>query len=182
MCEWRHLKMLKRAGRGHAADGIMGTWPGELGVVCPACPHPSIWWHEVISLGILIGNVLLTFSCVLDFSTYFFSPLMHAFNSSDALYPVRRRTQVWGQAGQALSRMLCTESTSSRKWIRRRWAPALASLLLIMRTQNSLRGMPQLVQASVSSLIMSLSREVGWETCRKARGRYSLPIHQAFCA
>ena len=42
MCEWRHLKMLKRAGRGHAADGVKGTQPGELGVVCPACPHPDI--------------------------------------------------------------------------------------------------------------------------------------------
>ncbi|OBZ73392.1 hypothetical protein A0H81_06621 [Grifola frondosa] len=38
---WRHLKMLKRAGRGHAAAGIDATAPGELVIECPACPHPG---------------------------------------------------------------------------------------------------------------------------------------------
>jgi len=38
MREWQHLKMLKRAGRGHTLSGVMG----ELAVVCPACPHPGI--------------------------------------------------------------------------------------------------------------------------------------------
>jgi hypothetical protein len=42
MREWRHLKMLKRAGRGHAHSGVNGTAPGELCVLCPACPHPEI--------------------------------------------------------------------------------------------------------------------------------------------
>ncbi|KAF7795849.1 hypothetical protein EIP86_007016 [Pleurotus ostreatoroseus] len=40
--EWKHLKMLKRAGRGHDPSGIAGTQPGDLAVVCPACPHPGI--------------------------------------------------------------------------------------------------------------------------------------------
>ncbi|KAK7017025.1 hypothetical protein VNI00_018752 [Paramarasmius palmivorus] len=41
--EWRHLKSLKRGGRGN--DGsrtIEETKPGELAVQCPACPHPGI--------------------------------------------------------------------------------------------------------------------------------------------
>ncbi|KAF7795561.1 hypothetical protein EIP86_006723 [Pleurotus ostreatoroseus] len=40
--EWKHLKMLKRAGRGHDPSGIPGTKPGDLAVICPACPHPGI--------------------------------------------------------------------------------------------------------------------------------------------
>ncbi|KAF8444074.1 hypothetical protein L210DRAFT_3611327 [Boletus edulis BED1] len=40
--EWRHLKMLKRAGRGHVPDGITLTSEGECAVLCPACPHPGI--------------------------------------------------------------------------------------------------------------------------------------------
>lgn len=38
--EWRHIRMLKRAGRGH--DGIGATKLGECAVLCPACPHPGI--------------------------------------------------------------------------------------------------------------------------------------------
>ncbi|KAG6809601.1 hypothetical protein H0H92_015594 [Tricholoma furcatifolium] len=40
--EWRHIRMLKRAGRGHAVSGVKGTAPGECAVVCPACPYPGI--------------------------------------------------------------------------------------------------------------------------------------------
>ncbi|EIN05248.1 hypothetical protein PUNSTDRAFT_75081, partial [Punctularia strigosozonata HHB-11173 SS5] len=39
--EWRHLKMLKRAGRGNDPSGIRGTPVGGLAVECPACPHPG---------------------------------------------------------------------------------------------------------------------------------------------
>ncbi|EIW58987.1 uncharacterized protein TRAVEDRAFT_124302 [Trametes versicolor FP-101664 SS1] len=42
VAQWRHLKMLQRAGRGHHPDGACGTKPGELVVRCPACPHPDI--------------------------------------------------------------------------------------------------------------------------------------------
>jgi hypothetical protein len=38
--EWRHLKMLKRAGRGHDPAGIGATTQGECAVLCPACPQP----------------------------------------------------------------------------------------------------------------------------------------------
>ena len=40
--EWRHLKMLKRFGRGHDPGGVGSTAKGELSVLCPACPHPDI--------------------------------------------------------------------------------------------------------------------------------------------
>ncbi|KAJ7147717.1 hypothetical protein C8R43DRAFT_1129633 [Mycena crocata] len=39
--EWRHLQMLKRAGRGHAKSGIAGTKDGECALLCPACPQPG---------------------------------------------------------------------------------------------------------------------------------------------
>ncbi|ESK82358.1 hypothetical protein Moror_12214 [Moniliophthora roreri MCA 2997] len=41
--EWRHLKMLKRAGRGNnGMRSVNQTHPSELAIVCPACPHPGI--------------------------------------------------------------------------------------------------------------------------------------------
>ncbi|KAJ7104828.1 hypothetical protein C8R44DRAFT_639918, partial [Mycena epipterygia] len=39
--EWRHIQMLKRAGRGHAADGVDGTKEGQFALLCPACPQPG---------------------------------------------------------------------------------------------------------------------------------------------
>ncbi|KDR66325.1 hypothetical protein GALMADRAFT_1156932 [Galerina marginata CBS 339.88] len=40
--QWRHLKLMKRGGRGHDETGVNGTKEGELAVVCPSCPHPGI--------------------------------------------------------------------------------------------------------------------------------------------
>jgi len=40
--EWRHIKMTKRAGRGHDMSGIAGTSEGELAIRCRACPQPGI--------------------------------------------------------------------------------------------------------------------------------------------
>ena len=40
--EWRHIKMAKRAGRGHDQAGINATLLGGLSIPCRACPHPSI--------------------------------------------------------------------------------------------------------------------------------------------
>ena len=48
---WRHIKMVKRGGRLYDSTGVGGTSPGELAVLCPACPIPSINlppnWHSV---------------------------------------------------------------------------------------------------------------------------------------
>ncbi|GJE99776.1 CxC2 domain-containing protein [Phanerochaete sordida] len=40
--EWRYLKMLKRGGRGHVANGVQSMKPGELCLRCPACPRPGV--------------------------------------------------------------------------------------------------------------------------------------------
>ncbi|KAA1479149.1 hypothetical protein DENSPDRAFT_886475 [Dentipellis sp. KUC8613] len=40
--EWRHIKGMKRAGRGHEEGGIAATMSGELAVKCPACPHLGV--------------------------------------------------------------------------------------------------------------------------------------------
>ncbi|KAF7325218.1 CxC2 domain-containing protein [Mycena kentingensis (nom. inval.)] len=40
--QWRHLHLLKRAGRGHDKYGVVGTGPGELAIRCPACPRPGV--------------------------------------------------------------------------------------------------------------------------------------------
>ncbi|KAF9471428.1 hypothetical protein BDN70DRAFT_820006, partial [Pholiota conissans] len=40
--QWRHLKMLKRGGRGHDQAGVAATKDGELAIRCPSCPHPGI--------------------------------------------------------------------------------------------------------------------------------------------
>lgn len=40
--QWRHLKVLKRAGQGHDPSGVAGTVDGGLVVPCPSCPHPGI--------------------------------------------------------------------------------------------------------------------------------------------
>ncbi|KIM72767.1 hypothetical protein PILCRDRAFT_15828 [Piloderma croceum F 1598] len=45
---WRHIKMLKQAGRGHDPAGVVATEQGSLAVECPACLHdgrnlPANW-------------------------------------------------------------------------------------------------------------------------------------------
>ncbi|KAI0684985.1 hypothetical protein C8T65DRAFT_712842 [Cerioporus squamosus] len=39
--EWRHLKLMKRGGRGNDPDGIASTREGSCAVECPACPLPG---------------------------------------------------------------------------------------------------------------------------------------------
>lgn len=39
---WRHLRLLKQGSRAHDSTGVKGTTPGELALLCPACPHPGI--------------------------------------------------------------------------------------------------------------------------------------------
>ncbi|TFK81406.1 hypothetical protein K466DRAFT_502162 [Polyporus arcularius HHB13444] len=42
VAQWRHMKLLKRAGRGHDPSGVAGTRPGECALRCPACPHQGV--------------------------------------------------------------------------------------------------------------------------------------------
>jgi hypothetical protein len=39
--QWRHLKMLKRAGRGNVLNGSTNSEDGCCAVLCPACPQPG---------------------------------------------------------------------------------------------------------------------------------------------
>ncbi|KAF7966740.1 hypothetical protein HWV62_37241 [Athelia sp. TMB] len=41
--EWRHIKLLKRAGRAHKLEGPgpESAQQGDCAVICPACPHPG---------------------------------------------------------------------------------------------------------------------------------------------
>lgn len=49
--QWRHLKLLKRGGRGNEPAGAAGTTPGELAILCPSCPRPDVnlppGWEKV---------------------------------------------------------------------------------------------------------------------------------------
>ncbi|KAJ2921444.1 hypothetical protein H1R20_g15648, partial [Candolleomyces eurysporus] len=41
--EWRHLRLLKRSGRGHdPSRSAQNAHEGECALLCPACPHPDI--------------------------------------------------------------------------------------------------------------------------------------------
>ncbi|KAF7965306.1 hypothetical protein HWV62_44514 [Athelia sp. TMB] len=40
--EWRHLKLLKRAGRTYDPLGVINTPPGSLAIICRACPQPGL--------------------------------------------------------------------------------------------------------------------------------------------
>ncbi|KAF7314223.1 CxC2 domain-containing protein [Mycena kentingensis (nom. inval.)] len=40
--QYRHLLLLKRAGRGHDRYGVLGTAQGELARRCPVCPRPGV--------------------------------------------------------------------------------------------------------------------------------------------
>ncbi|KAF9491277.1 hypothetical protein BDN71DRAFT_1592386 [Pleurotus eryngii] len=39
--EWRHIRLMRRMGRGHESSGVSGTNEGECAVLCPACPQPE---------------------------------------------------------------------------------------------------------------------------------------------
>lgn len=40
--QYRHLKLMKRAGRGNVVKGLITTGAGDLAVTCPACPIPGV--------------------------------------------------------------------------------------------------------------------------------------------
>lgn len=48
---FRHLKLMKRAGRGNIDGGLCLTGAGDLALNCPACPMPGVNlpknWEEV---------------------------------------------------------------------------------------------------------------------------------------
>jgi hypothetical protein len=129
MREWRHLKMLKRAGRGHDPTGVKGTQPGELAVVCPACPQPDINlpenWETVSDdkqyVLLVVGSYQqITDNPPTDTYTYFIWQLTHASGSNGASFQAKRKILVWALAGRASWRIISTENTCGRRQIRKR--------------------------------------------------------------
>jgi len=53
--QWRHLQLLKWAGRAHDPAGVDATQPGQLAVCCPSCPYPGInlpdGWEDTVNSG-----------------------------------------------------------------------------------------------------------------------------------
>ena len=39
---FRHLKLMKRSGRGNLPGGLISTQPGDLAPGCAACPRPGV--------------------------------------------------------------------------------------------------------------------------------------------
>lgn len=66
LTQWRHLKLLKRGGRGHDASGAAGTANGELAIRCPSCPHPGInldeGWSDVPKEKLYAHSIVKLFS------------------------------------------------------------------------------------------------------------------------
>src|SRR6202050_3996567 len=79
---WRHLKMLKQAGRGQDPSGAEGTQEGELAIECPACPHPdrnlpSGWERAVPEILYVISTVLFWCHLLMDFQLALQSLRLH---------------------------------------------------------------------------------------------------------
>ena len=79
---WRHLKMLKRAGRGQDPSGVEGTQEGELAIECPACPHPDRnlplgWERAVPEILYVISTVLFWHHLLMDFQLALHSLRLH---------------------------------------------------------------------------------------------------------
>lgn len=72
--QWRHLKLLKRGGRGNEPTGALGTQDGELAIMCPSCPRPDInllpGWEKAPPALRYVG--LLAVSCSIFIPLYRF--------------------------------------------------------------------------------------------------------------
>lgn len=95
---WRHLRLLKRGGRAHNSTGARGTSPGELAVLCPACPYPDINlpddWKSVAKNLEYVPNVylmILNIYALLDIFIIRVLALMPASVSNDGKYQATTR-------------------------------------------------------------------------------------------
>jgi hypothetical protein len=95
MREWRHLKMLKRSGRGHDPAGVAATKEGECAVVCPACPQPDRnlppgWEHAPVGVRYVCPQPSVRPSSLLFQDGYmpFFSQLMPISACSATIFPL----------------------------------------------------------------------------------------------
>jgi hypothetical protein len=90
--EWRHLKMLKRSGRGHDPAGISSTKAGQCAVLCPACPQPGInlpegWAHAPEEKRYSRSNP----NCAIRTKSLHFSWVYSLFLAIDANFRLKRK-------------------------------------------------------------------------------------------
>ncbi|KAF7331416.1 CxC2 domain-containing protein [Mycena kentingensis (nom. inval.)] len=64
--QYRHIMMLKRGGRGHDRQGVLGTALGELAIRCPVCPRPDVNLPEGWQDATPEDRFLYTFFVALD--------------------------------------------------------------------------------------------------------------------
>lgn len=111
--------MLKRGGRSYDKAGINGTSPGELAVLCPACPHPSInlppYWNSVgkdseyVDKCYALGPLLMRFIPGISITKRSVSMLASASNEGKSL--ATRRILSWVQGMHTSSHGIHTMST-----------------------------------------------------------------------
>jgi hypothetical protein len=96
---WRHLRLLKRGGRAHDPSGVKGTAPGELAVLCPACPYPDINipanWRSATKDSEFVPITFVStpsIDILLGTSTTSVLALMPVSASNDGKYPATKRT------------------------------------------------------------------------------------------
>ena len=126
---WRHIRMAKRGGRAYDSSGIEGTSPGELAVLCPACPLPSVNlppnWHSVGKdleyVRPLYTFLLLSMTFTSGTSTIRCSASMPAFGSSGGRFRATRKIRSWAPGMLTSSHGIHIASTSVVSQIRRRF-------------------------------------------------------------
>lgn len=100
---WRHTRMVKCGGRSYNPAGIDGTSPGELAVLCPAYPIPSINlppnWQSVGEeskyVNVLCGCPFSLMLLILGTSTTRHLASMPAFASRGDKFQTMRKILSW---------------------------------------------------------------------------------------
>ena len=157
---WRHIRMLKRGGRSYDSTGIEGTSPGELAIVCPACPIPSINlppnWHsigkdlEYVSPPHIHQLSLIIF--IPGISTISHSGSMPAFGSRGGRFRAMRKIQNWDPGMHTSLHGTHTASISVASLIRKRFVVLvsldLASTNMFGKQMSTCSGLSALDHAN----------------------------------
>ena len=89
---WRHLKRLKRAGRGNVERGWSNVPPGSLAVICPACPRAGInvpdGWENLPDN---VKYVRRPHTCFSSYTVAFHRFIYTLFVAMDANFRLKRR-------------------------------------------------------------------------------------------
>lgn len=127
--------MLKRGGRSYDPTGIEGTSPGELAVLCPACPIPSVNlppnWQSVGKDSEYVNPLCVRLpslmSSILGISTTRPLGLMPVFDLRGGRFRAMRRTRSWGLGLHTSLHGTRTVSTSGASPTKKRF---VASILI----------------------------------------------------